>query len=37
MSPPLPALAESLEENQRVSYDITHGPKGPQAEGVVAE
>jgi CspA family cold shock protein len=24
----------SLEENQRVSFDITQGPKGPQAENV---
>ncbi|MGW5817247.1 cold-shock protein [Streptomyces noursei] len=26
----------SLEENQRVSYDVTQGPKGPQAENVTA-
>ena len=24
----------SLEENQRVEFDITRGPKGPQAEAV---
>jgi CspA family cold shock protein len=24
----------SLEENQRVEFDITQGPKGPQASGV---
>jgi CspA family cold shock protein len=24
----------SLEENQRVEFDITRGPKGPQAESV---
>ena len=24
----------SLEENQRVEFDITEGPKGPQAEKV---
>ena len=27
---------KSLEENQRVEFDITQGPKGPQAENVVA-
>ncbi|MCG5218344.1 cold-shock protein [Streptosporangium sp. KLBMP 9127] len=26
----------SLEENQRVSFETTRGPKGPQAEQVVA-
>jgi CspA family cold shock protein len=26
---------KSLEENQRVEFDITQGPKGPQAENVV--
>lgn len=26
----------SLEENQRVEFDITQGQKGPQAENVVA-
>ncbi|GAB2683957.1 cold-shock protein [Thalassiella azotivora] len=26
----------SLEENQRVEFDITQGPKGPQAENVRA-
>lgn len=26
----------SLEENQRVTFDITQGPKGPQAVGVTA-
>jgi CspA family cold shock protein len=26
----------SLEENQRVQYDVTRGPKGPQAENVTA-
>ena len=25
----------SLDENQRVEFDITQGPKGPQAENVV--
>ena len=25
---------KSLEENQRVDFDITQGPKGPQAENV---
>ncbi len=24
----------SLEENQRVNFDVTQGPKGPQAENV---
>ena len=24
----------SLEENQRVEFDITQGPKGPQAENI---
>ncbi|MEU1310691.1 cold-shock protein [Streptomyces cinnamoneus] len=27
----------SLEENQKVSYDVTQGPKGPQAENVVPQ
>ncbi|MEV5240468.1 cold-shock protein [Streptomyces cinnamoneus] len=27
----------SLEEKQRVSYEVTQGPKGPQAENVVPE
>ncbi|MFC7343656.1 cold-shock protein [Saccharopolyspora griseoalba] len=26
----------TLEENQQVSYDVTQGPKGPQAEVVRA-
>ena len=26
---------KSLDENQRVEFDITQGPKGPQAENVV--
>ncbi|GAA1921610.1 transcription antiterminator/RNA stability regulator CspE [Streptantibioticus ferralitis] len=26
---------KSLEENQRVEYEVTQGPKGPQAENVV--
>ncbi|MFD7257643.1 cold-shock protein [Streptomyces sp. NPDC059874] len=26
---------KSLEENQRVEYNVTQGPKGPQAERVV--
>jgi len=26
----------SLEENQRVEFDVTQGPKGPQAEHVRA-
>jgi CspA family cold shock protein len=26
----------SLDENQRVEFDITQGPKGPQAENVIA-
>ncbi len=25
---------KSLEENQRVSFDVTQGPKGPQAANV---
>ncbi|WP_405643373.1 cold-shock protein [Streptomyces uncialis] len=25
----------SLDENQRVEYDVSQGPKGPQAERVV--
>jgi CspA family cold shock protein len=25
---------KSLEENQRVEFDVTQGPKGPQAENV---
>ncbi|AXE25143.1 cold-shock protein [Streptomyces globosus] len=25
----------SLEENQKVEYDVVQGPKGPQAENVV--
>jgi len=24
----------TLEENQQVSFEITHGPKGPQAENI---
>ncbi|MEU1401227.1 cold-shock protein [Streptomyces sp. NPDC005728] len=28
---------KSLEENQRVEYSITQGPKGPQAENVVPQ
>ncbi|MDQ1640986.1 MAG: cold shock protein, partial [Actinomycetota bacterium] len=24
----------SLDENQRVEFDVTQGPKGPQAENV---
>jgi CspA family cold shock protein len=27
---------KSLEENQKVEFDLTQGPKGPQAENVVA-
>jgi CspA family cold shock protein len=27
----------SLEENQLVEFEITQGPKGPQAEGVKAK
>ena len=27
---------KSLEENQRVQFDIEQGPKGPQAVGVTA-
>lgn len=26
----------SLEESQRVKFDVTQGPKGPQAVGVIA-
>jgi cold shock protein len=26
----------SLEENQRVQFEISQGPKGPQAVGVIA-
>ncbi|MGW1376580.1 cold-shock protein [Streptomyces sp. NPDC002446] len=26
----------SLEENQQVNFDVTQGPKGPQAENVTA-
>ncbi|ARF79056.1 cold-shock protein [Kitasatospora aureofaciens] len=26
----------SLEENQAVTFDVTQGPKGPQAENVTA-
>ncbi len=25
---------KSLDENQKVEFDVTHGPKGPQAENV---
>jgi CspA family cold shock protein len=25
---------KSLDENQKVEYDVTQGPKGPQAENV---
>ncbi|ARZ71547.1 cold-shock protein [Streptomyces albireticuli] len=28
---------KSLEENMRVTYDVTRGPKGPQAENVVPQ
>ncbi|MCD9194605.1 cold-shock protein [Streptomyces albireticuli] len=28
---------KSLEENAAVSYEVTQGPKGPQAERVVPE
>ncbi|WP_405982266.1 cold-shock protein [Streptomyces sp. NBC_00158] len=28
---------KSLEENDQVSYDVTQGPKGPQAENVVRQ
>jgi len=24
----------TLDENQKVEFDVTHGPKGPQAENV---
>jgi len=27
---------KNLEENQRVEFDVTQGPKGPQATGVRA-
>ncbi len=27
---------KSLDENQRVEFDVTQGPKGPQAENVRA-
>ena len=26
---------KSLDENQKVQFDVTQGPKGPQAENVV--
>ncbi|GHC62778.1 cold-shock protein [Streptomyces cinnamoneus] len=28
---------KELRENDKVSYDVTQGPKGPQAENVVVE
>ncbi|MFE1558966.1 cold-shock protein [Streptomyces sp. NPDC058734] len=28
---------KSLEENDQVSYDVTQGPKGPQAENVIRQ
>ncbi|MCQ8768445.1 cold-shock protein [Streptomyces telluris] len=28
---------KELQENDRVSYNVTQGPKGPQAENVVRE
>ncbi len=28
---------KSLEENQRVEYTVTQGPKGPQAENVIPQ
>jgi cold shock protein len=28
---------KSLDEDQRVTFDITQGPKGPQAENVVPQ
>ncbi|MEV7864461.1 cold-shock protein [Streptomyces hirsutus] len=28
---------KELHEDNRVSYDVTQGPKGPQAENVVVE
>ncbi|MFC5143196.1 cold-shock protein [Streptomyces aureoversilis] len=28
---------KELQEDDRVSYDVTQGPKGPQAENVVRE
>ena len=27
---------ESLQEGQKVSYDVVKGPKGPQAENIMA-
>jgi CspA family cold shock protein len=27
---------KSLDENQKVEFDVTQGPKGPQAENVTA-
>lgn len=27
---------KSLQEGQKVSYDVVQGPKGPQAENIVA-
>jgi len=29
-----PARSRSLEENQRVNFDVTYGGKGPQAQNV---
>ena len=28
---------KSLDENQKVEFDVTQGPKGPQAENVVPQ